>query len=61
MCGKVIASIVSIRVIGSNCEEVANRRVVTNLFAVDLSSVRVCALESLPNNWIELDEEEILA
>ena len=51
--GKIVATIVSVRVIRSNTEKIADGWMMWDLFTVDLGSIGVASLQSLSYDWIQ--------
>lgn len=52
--GEVVAAVVAVASFGADCEEVADGRVVGDLFAVDLRAVGEGGLQGLTDDGVEL-------
>ena len=54
MCTEIVTTVVTVLALRTHTEEVTDWRVVTDLFAIDLSTIGVAALQGLANNRVEL-------
>ena len=56
VCREVVAAVVSVASFGADCEEVADGRVVGDLFAVNLRSIGKGGLQGLSDDGVELND-----
>lgn len=55
MGGEVVVSVVTIASFRPNGQEITDRRMMRDLFAVDLRAIREGALQGLAKDWVELN------